>query len=800
MKNKNRFLSLGNKFYISIILVTILFISIMYIQYKYSQNISLELISELSHSKTENIKSDISNYLSDKARIIRNTAKLIEKSEFNDLEILEIMTILLNENEDFFSIYYGSSENEMLNASGWVPFEGFDLRTRPWYILASEKKSLIFTDVFLNASKDDMIITIAYPVIFEENIIGVVGGDISVKTLINKITHQKPSENGFLFLADNKNNILAHPNYIDENVLSINYQNPQYNDILNEITNDYHFKDTNLENTDGFLSLMTIDNTNWKVASFIPKEDYYRSTEQLVFLLLILIASVLVFIIFFIIFERNLLIKPINFLINEITNLDFEKNMNKRIKRVKTAEFNLLINSLNNLLEKSQLYFNDKLAYQKELINSNEELEISNEELNANNEQLEALNLELKENFDTINKIKEELELREKELLIAKEKAEEASKVKSVFLARASHELRTPMNGIIGSVQLCEKANSLEQFKYYINLIKLSAYRLMPLIDDILDISKIENNKFDFYNEDFEFNNLIDSIVDSLKIKADEKLLNLSIKSEIEKPLFVIGDKTKISQVIMNVLDNSLKFTEKGSIEIIMNSITLNNKVKISCIVKDTGIGIEKENFEKIFLPFEQSEKYITRKYGGSGLGLAIAKEIIEKLNGSITVKSKKNIGSEFHISFELKLSDNNNNNTEGNKSISIENTRILLVEDDNISIDLMEKFFVSENIIYDIAKNGKEALKLYDEEEYDLILMDLQMPIMDGLTTTRIIREKEKIKNKYTPILALTGHAYDEDRNTSIKAGMNDYLTKPVDLDLLKTLIKKYLKKYNSN
>jgi len=283
---------------------------------------------------------------------------------------------------------------------------------------------------------------------------------------------------------------------------------------------------------------------------------------------------------------------------------------------------------------------------EKEKNEINKQLESSNEELNANNEELESINEELESQYKDLEKLNNELK--------------NANEIKSTFLAKVSHELRTPMNGILGGVQLASKTNSLEEIKEYIDIIENSAERLMPIINDILDISKIENNKFEFDNEEIKILDFLEKSLFVLRAKAKNKGLIFDSKILIGRSVKVKGDKTRIAQIITNLIDNSIKFTEKGYINFKSYYKEIEkDKIKIFFEIEDTGIGIKKNFQENIFKPFEQSEKYITRKYGGTGLGLSIIKEIIKKLDGEISFKSQVGKGTTFYVNIILEKIDN---------------------------------------------------------------------------------------------------------------------------------------------
>lgn len=417
-----------------------------------------------------------------------------------------------------------------------------------------------------------------------------------------------------------------------------------------------------------------------------------------------------------------------------------------------------------------------------ELFKLNKRLEATNEELEATNEELESTNEELEANYQSLEETNNELRI--------------ASEAKTSFLAKVSHELRTPMNGIVGGSELAKTCSNIEEIKEYIKIIEESSKRLLPIIDDILDISEIGKKAIKIIEEPFNLKCFIEEILYPLRIEANRKNLQFLCEMSLNNNEWLVGDKTKINQILNNIIKNAIKFTENGEIKIkITDKLLQNNMIEVSFNVKDTGIGISRDFDKNIFNIFEQQEKYITRKYGGTGLGLAIAKEYINLMNGEISFSSKENSGSEFKFHIILKKFDDTERIIQNNQNyIQINKRKILLVEDDKINQKLISKIIKDQNLLLDIVENGKEAIEKHEVNNYTLILMDLQMPIMDGLTATAIIREREKINKHSTPIIALTAHAGEVDKEKCYTVGMNDFISKPFKIDEFRNIISKYI------
>jgi len=389
----------------------------------------------------------------------------------------------------------------------------------------------------------------------------------------------------------------------------------------------------------------------------------------------------------------------------------------------------------------------------------------------------------------------DELKEKEKALIILKEKAEEATKLKSMFLANMSHEIRTPMNGIIGMTYLALQATLNKKQKHYLTQIDSSAKNLLNIINDILDSSKIEAGKLTIEKEDFNLEELFTDIKSIIKIKTDEKGLDFHIKHNCSSNNICLGDPLRITQILINLLGNAVKFTQIGKIEL---DVQRENDNKVRFTISDTGIGLNEKQIDKLFQSFTQADGTTTRKYGGTGLGLSISKQLVELMNGKIWVESEVDVGSRFIFEIELPKGDIDKIIKKENISLdqisTLKGSNILLVEDNLTNQEIIKGLLENSKINIDIANNGKEAVNLYkiNEKKYELIFMDMQMPIMDGIEATKIIRKL----NKDIPIIALTANAMKDDKISTKNAGMNEHLSKPIEVDKLFSILLKYISK----
>ncbi len=376
-------------------------------------------------------------------------------------------------------------------------------------------------------------------------------------------------------------------------------------------------------------------------------------------------------------------------------------------------------------------------------------------------------------------------------------KAENDSKSKSLFLAKMSHEIRTPMNGIIGTVSLLKDTDLSNSQRDFLDIISVSGNNLMSIINDILDISKIEAGKIELENESFDLSNMLSEIVKILGYKAVEKRLVFRKMIDKDVPKIVKGDIIRLKQVIINLTNNAIKFTKQGNVTIEVEILQQkNNRVKLKFKVVDTGIGISEEGKKKLFQEFSQTDASISRKYGGSGLGLLISKKFIELMGGDIFVESEEGKGSVFWFVIEMEIGEEKLIEQPKRKKVITEKPKkkmlILVVEDNIINQKVTMANLNKFGHDIEIAENGKMAVEMFESGKYDLILMDIQMPVMDGYEATKNIRKIEKnnnISNKIK-IVAITANAMKEDRSKCLNAGMDDYITKPIKQAELKRIL----------
>lgn len=387
----------------------------------------------------------------------------------------------------------------------------------------------------------------------------------------------------------------------------------------------------------------------------------------------------------------------------------------------------------------------------------------------------------------------------------AKKKAEDANQIKTEFLAKMSHELRTPLNSIIGMTEMTLKMKMGDEQRDMISIAHQASHSLLEIVNDILDISKIEASEVTLEQIGFDFHKTLSSIVKIYNPMAVAKGLTLNYEFEKDNIPYLVGDPARLGIILTNLIGNSIKYTDEGHVSIYISYTNLGPKeIELKCSVIDTGIGIPKSKYETIFQKFSQADESITRKFGGTGLGLAITKELVCMMKGKVGVDSVQGEGTTFwfNIPFEttenlheesLEYEDTYNSNDDI-KKIDAKEAKVLIAEDHELNQVFIKKLIGKLGFVsYDLVENGKEAVDTSENNSYDLILMDCHMPEMNGYQATQAIRSREKLEETRVPIVAVTADAMIGTREKCLESGMDDYITKPININKLREVLSRW-------
>ena len=742
--------------------------------------------------------------------------------------------IMFSDNE-IYSELYAYIDGHIVSGSEWEAEDFINWHNRNWYKGAMQSDGEVYySDIYIDSRFEQLIVTMAKKIGNDD----VLAMDIPIENIRKNLEKDNMSSGNLYVSYDRNGEVLGHKCWFNGKCIhDMQYLKDLYNATKNN-GDKSSFKYTDKFGNDQIVYTMDSE-TGWKSVAVVPYQIIGASAmdilhKSLIFLGLYLIILIIIMIKSYIngIDARNNK-KALYFIGNTyyaIYFVDINKNTFNIVKTPDAMMEQLVgAESYDDLLETVLRYVEpdarDEFRKGFSLENIKKLSEDNVERFGGDfqkkcqgvykwvNVQLLFDSKEFNKNqviltFKVVDdeKIKEieQKQLLEQSLLTA----QASSKAKNDFLSNMSHDMRTPLNAIIGLSKLAEMRVEKGSNVYeYLRKINFSSRHLLGLINDVLDMAKIEQGKIELKKEDFDIINLVNDVVAVFKKQTENK--NISVKFDVKNTV-LYGDMLKISQILNNLISNAIKFSNDGGhIDISVKEVKSNyDKYGVyQFIVKDDGIGISEEFMKKLFMPFEREERFVSGYVSGTGLGMPIVKNIVRIMNGKIDVNSKVNEGTEFIITIPLDYSIdalNTVNNSDNEKDFDSEKVKlelkgknILLVEDNAINMEITKEIIEIHggNVVQ--AWNGEEAIsKFYKSEEgyFDIILMDMQMPVLDGCGATEKIRELNRSDAKSVPIIAVTANAFSDDIAKAMKSGMNEHISKPIDFNILMNIIGKYI------
>ena len=827
-------------------LVIAFFVGVVLAYYNMLYNQTRDGIIKNGQSAAIQSKNYLNEYLSTSIDAIKLTAYTIDGMIKNHKTNKEILDYLVGQSTAVTSTVFENTtglyayvNGEYLDGALWVPDEGFVPTERPWYTKTiSNNENVTLIDPYLDAQTGKITMTIAKKLVDGKSVVAM---DI-VLDQVQNITEEsvKSGKSDYEFILDSRNMVVAHS---EKSEVGKNYneeKNSFWSEILeNAKTSNDDFFEFNYENAHYVVYCEKIEN-DWRCLTVKNATETFTPLKILL-IITILIVVIIVLILSYILNQSNQrysIAKELNEQLSSLSNIylsvydiDLIEDTFKEIKS--THDISLKLSTENyktasSMIESIMQQMVNKISLEDTLrfINLNtlndrlkdfDTVAIEYQNIDQNWRRCRFIASQRLKNGIVSNVLWliEDIDKEKKErdtLINLSERAVAANEAKSSFLSNMSHEIRTPINAIMGMNEMILRECDNSEILAYAESIKTAGSTLLGIINDILDFSKIEAGKIEIIPVDYDLSSLINDLVNMIQIKADDKGLTLALDFDKNLPKMLYGDEVRIKQVITNILTNSVKYTEKGSVTFSIGFKRIEEEpdsVILLVAVKDTGIGIKPEDMKKLFAEFERIEEERNRNIEGTGLGMAITKNLLYLMKSSLKVESIYGLGSKF--SFELKqkvikwepLGDYEASYKAGLKNkkkyrekFTAPNVQVLVIDDNEMNLMVFKNLLKQTKIKIDTAINGDEGLVLTRKNKYDIIFLDHMMPDKDGIETLQELKTQEKNPNINTITVCLTANAISGARDKYISAGFDNYLTKPINPDKLEELLLKYLPK----